>query len=105
MENAESTLDGVIMANTIATKMQEVVTQKILEQKLDIYAKDLILVFQGKPRYAKIIDALKDEKLSEAVNLLAMLKGMVNEGIDRKFAKTPMKEFFEEEKKSNIITL
>jgi hypothetical protein len=93
---SENTLDGIIMANTLAQAVENTVRAKLFQAKISEYDKDLAQATGGKPRYQKILDVLKDEKVSDAIALLATLKGMVNEGMDKKFSKVPLKEFLGE---------
>lgn len=92
---SENTLDGIIMANTLAQAVENTVRTKLFEVNMSDYDRELAQATGNKPRYQKMLDALKSEKVSDAIALLATLKGMVNEGMDRRFSKVPLKEFLD----------
>ena len=103
LEECESTLDGVIFVNTMADVIQRVVENKVWSSKLGDHDKEITEAIASKPRYQKIVETLKEEKMVDAINLLAEIKIIVNNSIDRKFSKTQLKDFVEQPKESGII--
>jgi len=104
LEKSENVLDATIWANTLSQKLQEMAADRAVSMKVEEFEKDLRLNTTAKhgERYEEVIDRIKGMQVKEAVQLLAELKLIINEGIERKFAKEKLKEFLEE-KKSNII--
>jgi len=90
---ADSTLDGVIIANTMGQALETTVRNRLYAVKVGEFDREIAQLTNGKVRYQRIADALKEEKVSDALAILAELKVMVNDSLDQKFAKTPFKEF------------